>query len=72
MTNKPLERSDLFAQFAVKCAIEQYVKLNESINSGKLQLGDSFNKVDAGAALQLQKEESKDFVRADDADEVEE
>lgn len=39
MTQKPLERTDLFAQFAVKSAIEQYVKLNESINNGKIKIG---------------------------------
>ena len=42
MTQKPLERTDLFAQFAVKSAIEQYVKLNDSINKGKV----NFNKIE--------------------------
>lgn len=37
MTNNPLEQKDLYANFAVKSAIEQFVKLNDSINKGEIK-----------------------------------
>ncbi len=38
MTQKPLELSDLFPQYAVKAAIKQYLLLQENINAGKVKI----------------------------------
>ena len=38
LTQKPLELSDLFPQYAVKAAIKQYLLLQENINAGKVKI----------------------------------
>ena len=38
MTNKPLEVSDLFENFAVKAAIAQFIELNDKINKGSIRI----------------------------------
>ena len=38
MTNKPLERDDLYEQYAVKAAILQFLALNEQLNKGTVKL----------------------------------
>ncbi len=53
LTNQKLELNELFPQYAVKTAIQQYIKLNESIVSGRLQIDKSTCRV---------VEESKDEV----------
>lgn len=40
MTNKPLEVTDLFENFAVKAAIQQFIQLNDSINAGTIKVAE--------------------------------
>ena len=38
MTQKPLEVSDLYEQYAVKAAISQFLALNEQLNKGTIKM----------------------------------
>ena len=75
MTNNPLEHKDLYANFAVKAAIDQFIKLNDDINNGSIKLNAEESKDNVPEQMaSMQKTMFKlkeDFVQSHKVEELE-